>query len=331
MTSAIPGHHNDGERDEPTSQRDLHALIDSIFDGDASADDASKLHRLADDDPRAIDEFARMRRVVDAFREPVETPDATDAVLRRVHGQRQWLPQRLRKTVTLSRVCVAASLVLAAGVIAFIDRHAPQAKLVQQAEPIARLAEPLSETTSRSTEQLASAIREATRIEATRVESLADAQPVTAVDVVRELRLSAAEPAAAMRLRASLKTPTADMRGYAGNFARSDSSSPQLAAAQLVNWASSTGDALLAAFDSDSLRSLSDDVRNWPRTTSLSAKPGADAGELDAVAGPMQSAPTLGSWIRGLVPPPPVDEQANEPTDPTIVPSHLLESSGTLP
>lgn len=115
------------QRDE--NQMPPQRLIDELLDGEASHERSHELFRAIRRDERASEELARTRIGIERLREPMETPDLSEAILDRVHGRRLFLSGRARGIVTAGRLAVAAGLVGAVGLASFVQRHAPAVNL----------------------------------------------------------------------------------------------------------------------------------------------------------------------------------------------------------
>jgi len=115
------------QRDE--NQIPSQRLIDELLDGEASCERSQELFRAIRRDEGASEELARTRIGIERLREPIETPDLSEAILDRVHGRRRFLYGRSRHAVTAGRFAVAAGLVGAVGLASYVQRHAPAVNL----------------------------------------------------------------------------------------------------------------------------------------------------------------------------------------------------------
>lgn len=132
-------------------------VIDEILDGDLSPERSQALLRGLRHDARACEALARTRIGIERLREPVDAPDLADQILGRVHARRRFLPARARKAVTAGRLAVAAGLVGAVALASFVQRHAPQVRLADDAAPVSRIVS-VTEQSTRDREGLDRAV-----------------------------------------------------------------------------------------------------------------------------------------------------------------------------
>ena len=121
-------------------------LIDELLDGEISSERSQVLRQTLRQDAKACEELARTQRAIDRLREPIETPDLSEAILTRVHGRRRFIPNRARSIVTAGRLAVAAGVIGAVGLASFVQRHAPAVNLGDTATPISQLVEATEQT-----------------------------------------------------------------------------------------------------------------------------------------------------------------------------------------
>ncbi|VAX41814.1 hypothetical protein MNBD_PLANCTO03-1670, partial [hydrothermal vent metagenome] len=121
-------------------------LIDELLDGEVSRERSQELRRALRQDAKASEELARTQRALDRLREPIETPDLSEAILARVHGRRRFIPHRARHLVTAGRLAVAAGVIGAIGLASFVQRHAPAVNLGDSAMPVTELVEAAEQT-----------------------------------------------------------------------------------------------------------------------------------------------------------------------------------------
>lgn len=117
-------------------------LIDALFDRELDAARTEDLLRRARREPARRAEVEAAAEAIRLLRRPLETPDFTGRVLAEVDRRRMFLPARLRRMVTTTRLAVAASLVLGVGVVALIDRASPDAlRFAPRPSPLTNLYE----------------------------------------------------------------------------------------------------------------------------------------------------------------------------------------------
>ena len=99
--------------------------IDAFFDSRADEATAERLAAALRSDIRTAGDFVRTQRMVSMFKQPVEGPDLTDAILCRLEHRRSF-GARLRNTRLSGRR--AAGIGLGLGVVALwaVDRYAPR-------------------------------------------------------------------------------------------------------------------------------------------------------------------------------------------------------------
>ena len=108
--------------------------IDAFFDSRADEATAERLAGALRSDVRTAGDFVRTQRMVSMFKQPVEGPDLTDAILRRLDHRRSF-GARLRATRIGGRM--AAGIGLGLGVVALwaVDRYAPRTPVAPPAAP----------------------------------------------------------------------------------------------------------------------------------------------------------------------------------------------------
>src|SRR5262245_48885565 len=104
--------------------------IDAFFDARADEATAARLAGALRADVRTAGDFVRTQRMVSMLKEPIEGPDLTDEILRRLDQQRAFR-SRLRRPLT-GRLAAGIGIVLGAAALWAIDRYAPR---VQHAAP----------------------------------------------------------------------------------------------------------------------------------------------------------------------------------------------------
>ncbi len=136
-----PGDRRDRQRSRPRAPVDSAKLIDALLDDDLSEERSRQVLRRLRNDPAACEDLARTRIGIERLREPIETPDLSDAILARVHVRRRFLPLRARRMVTAGRVALAAGLVGAVGIASLVQRHVPAVRLADEPAVVTRLVE----------------------------------------------------------------------------------------------------------------------------------------------------------------------------------------------
>jgi hypothetical protein len=99
--------------------------IDAFFDSQADEATTQRLAAALRSDVRTAGDFVRTQRMVSMFKEPVEGPDLTDAILRRLQ-QRQRFSARLRSARFGGKLAAGVGLALGALALWAIDRYAPR-------------------------------------------------------------------------------------------------------------------------------------------------------------------------------------------------------------
>ncbi len=114
--------------------------IDRLFDREHSPLARRDLIRRLRRDPAAVQEVVETDRLVRLLRQPVETPDLTERVLRGVDRRRGFLSPRLRRRVRQGRAAVAAGGLLVLFTLALARRYSPDTFRLTPAEtPVADL------------------------------------------------------------------------------------------------------------------------------------------------------------------------------------------------
>lgn len=120
--------------------------MDRLFDRELSKEEQDALARDFAHEPEALRRFRDTTNILLALREPVSTPDLTDAVLSRLLVRRRVV--RGRRLLSPGRVAVAAALLLAGGGLALLQqpgrsRTAPMASRSAELDPLlARIFDP---------------------------------------------------------------------------------------------------------------------------------------------------------------------------------------------
>ncbi len=138
---------------------DRDALLDAWFDREASPAEAARIRELMRQDPKLSETFARTQRAIAMLRRPTPTIDVSSAVLRRVHGRRRFLPERVRRVVTSGRAAVAAAMLAGLLTVAVIERSSPDAvSLTGRSTPVSAVMDVSQAELSQGARQLTEAI-----------------------------------------------------------------------------------------------------------------------------------------------------------------------------
>jgi hypothetical protein len=117
-------------------------LVDRLFDRELDEGSRETLFKLLRADLSRCAEVAKTQRMISALREPIEAPDLTDRIMARVGRRRAFLPERLRRMVTVGRLMAAACVLLCVLAVAIIQRSAPDAlRLSRQDKPLTNVIE----------------------------------------------------------------------------------------------------------------------------------------------------------------------------------------------
>lgn len=138
------------------SQRIPDALVDAFFDREL--DEASREHFFTAirGDLRQCARVACTQRMLGALREPLATPDFTDAVMARVAQRRGFLPARLRRMVKVGRLIAAAVILAALLGVAILHRVAPDTViLADQPRPVSNVVTSSAHEATEGVQQIA--------------------------------------------------------------------------------------------------------------------------------------------------------------------------------
>jgi len=109
--------------------------VDAFFDQRAEGDAAARLAAALRSDVRTADDFARTQRLVSMFKEPLEGPDLSDAILRRLE-ERRGFGARLRRPRIDGRLAACIGLALGATALWLVE-HNTQPAPARPAAPVA--------------------------------------------------------------------------------------------------------------------------------------------------------------------------------------------------
>ncbi len=101
---------------EPEADR-LNAIMDA-WDGLSSRED---LERVLRDDPRTARGALELRRALATLKDPVDTPDLTGPILGAAHRAKPFLNTSTRRRIVATRVMLAASVLVAAGLVMYVQ------------------------------------------------------------------------------------------------------------------------------------------------------------------------------------------------------------------
>lgn len=131
-----------GDNLPPRLGRIPDSLIDAVIDGDLDTHAQREILAAARRHPEQRRELAETTELLRAFRSPVASPDFTDAVVHKAHSRRRYIPLRLQRLITRSRLAVAASVLLALSAYVGATRAFPDAPLFQSRNaPVSQVAE----------------------------------------------------------------------------------------------------------------------------------------------------------------------------------------------
>ncbi len=127
MTYNSHNPHNNPHAEHPgASANAMEARIDQMLDGQLNHQQMRAAYDEIRACPDARNELASLRLTVAQLRSPVEHPDLTESILYRVNARQRFLPRRAQRFVWLSRLAVAAGLVVAVGLTALTQRTHPE-------------------------------------------------------------------------------------------------------------------------------------------------------------------------------------------------------------
>lgn len=138
----------------------LEALVNEVIDAESAGRDALALTLVR----RGVAEFpgfgarlAATRAAVKGLRSPVFVPDQRGEVLVEVHTLRPFLTRRDRRQLSISRLAIAAGVVITATVLTVLQRTYPQMGADSPA-PVATLVDASRADASASVQMLAGAV-----------------------------------------------------------------------------------------------------------------------------------------------------------------------------
>ena len=120
-------------------ERDLNAAIDRLLDGELSDEQRGGLFASLSRDPAAAAELAETQQMLTLLRSADPGPDLTQRILRETHRRRAFVSPAIRRQITVARVALAASLLLAAGALAVLSNHGLKPSLRERPAPVSTL------------------------------------------------------------------------------------------------------------------------------------------------------------------------------------------------
>ena len=110
------------------------SLIDAVIDGEVDSRAQREILSAARRHPVQRQELAETTDLLRALRQPVAAPDFTDSVIHAAHRRRRYIPARVQRVITRSRMAVAASVLLALLAWVGASRAYPDAAVFQSGE-----------------------------------------------------------------------------------------------------------------------------------------------------------------------------------------------------
>ena len=112
-------------RTEDMTGRMPQELVDRFFDRELDEGSREKFFGMLRADLSRCAEVAKTQRMISILREPIEGPDLTGEIMSRIARRRGFLPERLRRMITASRLAAAACVLLAVLGLAVARRVSP--------------------------------------------------------------------------------------------------------------------------------------------------------------------------------------------------------------
>jgi hypothetical protein len=127
------------------------SLIDAVIDGEVDDRARREILAAARRHPQQRRELAETSDLIEALRAPVAMPDLSGAVVAEAHRRRRYLPARVQRLVTRSRMAVAASILLALMSYVGASRAWPDAAVFNTSPaPIATVADSVASDAQRA-------------------------------------------------------------------------------------------------------------------------------------------------------------------------------------
>ncbi len=104
---------------------DLDEAMDRLFDRELSHAEREALSEQLSKHPASLARFRETTDAVMALREPIDTPDVTEAVLASLRERPGFVSQRSRRLITTGRLAVAAALLGAGAGVIVLSEYAP--------------------------------------------------------------------------------------------------------------------------------------------------------------------------------------------------------------
>ena len=108
---------------QSSSFSDLEQATDRLFDRELTSDQRQALSAELSSDPDALKRFRETTDALLALREPIETPDVTGAVLKRLDERPGFTTGRTRRFITTGRLAAAAALLGAGAGILLLEKY----------------------------------------------------------------------------------------------------------------------------------------------------------------------------------------------------------------
>lgn len=115
---------------------ELEARIDALFDRELSLADRRALAHDLRAHPRHARGVVTTRRMLEALACPVEAPDFEAEILAAVARRRRFIPESLRRVVTLGRLAAAIGFVALVTAIVLTRREVPELAFTRTPQPV---------------------------------------------------------------------------------------------------------------------------------------------------------------------------------------------------
>lgn len=128
----------------PTSAADraaINARIDALLDGTLPPRDCRELFESLRGDPAGARDLAELRDTASRLSVAPDAPDLASCILARSHARRGFLSRRARRVLTFGRAAALAGVLAGIGVMAYVERHVPEARLANDPAPVANVAD----------------------------------------------------------------------------------------------------------------------------------------------------------------------------------------------
>lgn len=153
MSEGARDHLDHSRGQTPRLGRIPDSLIDAVIDGEVDDRARREILSAARRHPQQRRELIETSNLLEALRAPVAGPDFSGAVVAEAHRRRRYIPARVQRLVTRSRMAVAASVLLALVCYVGASRAWPDAAVFNTAPaPIARVADSVASDAQRAME-----------------------------------------------------------------------------------------------------------------------------------------------------------------------------------